>query len=1092
MTTTIHHRFDPAKNFESIEFRQDRVLQSAELNDLQDIATHRLRSIADALFRDGDVVRDARIIVNAATGAVQAEAGAIYLQGAVRGVPPATFTVPVVGIVTVGVYLRTSTITEIDDASLLNPATGTPAYQEPGAARRVVTPAWGWAGDGAAGEFFPVWTIEDGYVRAREAPPNLDAVTQAIARYDRDSAGGTYIVDGLRVAMADDLASGEQVYTIAEGRARVAGYPFELLAGRRIVTAAQADLQHIDSEPHLSASADAQRINLDRPPCLGTPQARITARRTVDLVHGGFGGAADPLPDASVIQLEEVKQGATTFTGVADYKLTAGQVDWSPSGAEPAPGSTYQVTYLYVAVVQPSDADARGFTVQGAIPGTMVLVTYEQQLPRIDRLCLTREGAFEWLRGVASAWAPTAPVVPDDMLGIASVYQTWDERRRVVNDGVLAVPMYKLAGERARLDGVIMDLAELRLASSAQGIDSGIKKGLFADPFLSDASRDAGQVQTAAIVRGALQLPLTPTVHQLGTNIATREAPAHTHRAVLSQLLRTGAMKVNPYMAFDPLPAVVTLTPQVDRWTDVQTQWASPITERLDVGSGWETKLANWSDSTRVLSEQATALEYLRPISVAFTLAGWGPAEPLSAVTFDGIPVAASPVDGGALVGSPTGELSGTFTIPEQVTAGTKAVVFTGTLGSKGSQTFIGQGTSVLRTNQNVRTETWVSGNGSGWGSGGGAGASSGPIFGPPSNGQAAQNQSQCIKALSLIGIYNDPLAQTFSLDAPCMASGVDLWFQAKESPVFVQVRETAGGLPTSTVVIERRLAPDEITLDGPTRVTWVPTQLQAQREYALVVGCDDATTALAIAELGKQDTAQGYVTSQPYQVGVLLSSSNASTWTPHQDRDLTFRLLAAQFTETERIVDLGSADLTDATDLMILGAAERPSAAAGCTFEVEFPPALDNAVARLTDGQVVWLAAPFTGQLKVRARLTGDAQAAAVLQPGVQLIAARLEPQADYITRTVAASDNCRVLVLYEGDIPGGSAVQVHVQAAAAGSPWVAVPYLSASTNAAGVREITHQIEGFDAGSACRVRLTLTGATTARPSVRNLRVVVL
>ncbi|WP_287806146.1 DUF4815 domain-containing protein [Diaphorobacter sp.] len=1090
MDNNIHQRFDPAKNHEAILFRQDKVLQSAELNDVQAMAAHRLRGIADALFRDGDVVRDARLIVNSDTGAVQAESGAIYLQGAVRGVPTGALVVPTVGVVNVGIYLSTYTVTELEDPSLLNPATGTPAYQEPGAARKVVQPAWGFAGDGQPGEFFPVWVIEDGYVRAKEAPPNLDAITRAIARYDVDSAGGTYIVSGLRTAMAADLPSGEQVYTVEAGRARVAGFPFELQAGRRLVSATAADLLRIDSEPHLSATADAQRIDIDRPPCLGVPQVRITARRTVNIVRGGFGGGADPLPDASVIQIEEVKQSTTTFTNVVDYTLTAGQVNWAPAGDEPAPGSNYQVTYLYVAVVAPADADATGFTVEGAISGSMVLVTYDQQLPRIDRLCLTSSGTFEWLRGVASAWAPTAPVVPDDMLAIASVYQTWDARRRVVNDGVVMMPMQKHAGERARLDSVVMDLAELRLTMSAQGMDSGIKKGLFADPFLSDAQRDAGLAQTAAIVRGALQLPMVPTVHQLGTDVTARMAPAHEYRVALSQTLRTGPMKVNPYMAFDPLPATVTLVPGVDRWTEVETSWASPITERLDVGSGVETILASSTTSTRMLSEESTLIEHLRQIEVMFTLAGWGPGEPLASVTFDGITVDASPLDGGTLVGSPAGVLTGKFTIPEKVTAGTKAVIFTGTLGSKGSQTFVGQGTAVLRTNQSVRTDTWVSGNGSGWGSSGSSG--SGPIFGPPGAGQSGtQNQSQCIPALSLIGLY-DPLAQTFTLDEACMMAGVDLWFEAKDSPVFVQVRETSNGLPTSTVLIEQRVAPQDIVLDGPTRVTWVPVQLLALREYCLVVGCDDATTAVSIAELGKQDATAGYVTSQPFQVGVLLSSSNASTWTPHQDRDLTFRLLAAQFSETERVIDLGTADLVDATDLMILGAAERPSPAANCTFEIEFPPALDSAVARLTDGQVVWLAAPFTGQLKVRARITGDAKAAAVLQPGVQLIAAKLQPEADYITRTVAASDDCRVVVVYEGDIPGGSSVQVHVQAAAAGSPWVLVPYLSASTNTAGVREITHQLAGFNAGAACRVRLTLAGSTTARPRVSNLRVVVL
>ncbi|MDP3229377.1 MAG: DUF4815 domain-containing protein [Acidovorax sp.] len=1083
-TNTIHNRFDPADNFDSIAFRQDRVLQSAELNDAQAMAAHRLRSIADVLFRDGDVIRDARCIVNPDTGAVQAEAGAIYLQGAVRGVPPATFTVPVVGVIAIGVYLFTSTVTELDDPSLLNPATGSPAYQQPGALRIKVDPAWGHEGDGQAGDFFPVYTVDNGYLRAKEAPPNLDAVTQALAGYDRDSTGGSYIVNGLGVVQANDLPTGEQVFTVDEGRARVGGYPIELQAGRRLVAATVADLLLIDSEPHQSTTIGAQRIDISRPPCKGVPQVRITARKTVTLVHGGFSGAADPLPDATVIQIELVKQGATTYTLTADYKLTAGQVDWSPAGAEPAPGSSYDVTYQYVANVAPTDVDPGGFTITGAIVGTLVLVTYQQQLRRIDRLCLTREGTFAWLRGISSPWKPTAPVVPDDMLCIASVYQTWDSERRVVNDAVKMVPMARQVGEQRRLDNVILDLAELRLSTSAQGLDSGIKKGIFADPFLNDAVRDAGQPQTAAIVRGSLQLPITPTVHALGAGLPERMAPAHGYRVVLAQTMRTGSMNVNPYMAFDPIPAAVVLTPNVDRWTAVTTQWSSAITERLNTGTGTDARYTGAWNTSRVLSETSSALETLRPTTVRFDLKGWGPGEALGDVAFDGLPVAAAPVAGGTLVANAQGELAGTFVVPEGVPAGTRVVNFTGPMGSRGSQTFMGQGTAILRTQQQVTTEIWAY-------SYPAPIATGGPVFGPRGAGSTpTQNQSACSKWL--YEGYFDPLAQTFVLDLATQSTGVDLWFTAKGGPVVVQIRETSNGVPSQAVVIEQRVPESAIVLGAQTRVTWAPTLLQARREYAIVVLCDDATTAVAVAELGKQDPVQGYVTSQPYQVGVLLSSSNASTWTPHQDRDLWFALLGAQYTQTERLIDLGTVDLVDATDLMVLGFAERPSAAANLLFEVQFPEAMGSEVVRLTDGQVVWLAAPFTGAVQVRARISGDAHLAAVLQNGIQLVAGTIQGTGTYISRTVAADDDNTVKVVYEGDIPGGSAVTVHVQGTAPGAPWVLVPYLSASTNTAGVREITHELQDFDAGDGARVRLTLTGSTTARPQVRNLRGVVL
>jgi hypothetical protein len=852
------------------------------------------------------------------------------------------------------------------------------------------------------------------------------------------------------------------------------------------VYAAAPDLFTVDSEPHVSAGEAAARIDVGRPPMLGAPQVRITTRKTVALVHGGFAGAADPLPDASVIQIEAITQGATTFTPTADYKLTAGQVDWSAGGAEPAPGSNYQATYLYIATVAATDVDTRGFTVEGAVAGTTTLVTYQQQLPRIDRLCLNAQGQFAWMRGVSSPWTPTAPVVPDDQLILASVYQTWDENRRVIGDAIKVVSMQSLVGERQRLDNVILDLAELRLATSAQGLDSGIKKGLFADPFLSDAQRDAGLAQTAAIVRGALQLPLASSVHQLGSTISERLAPAHGYRAVLAQAMATGSMQVNPYQAFDPIPAAVTLTPNVDRWTETTVQWTSAATERLYTGSGSISTRTASSTSTRVLDEKTWELETLRPIAVRFDLKGWGPGEQLGAVTFDGMPVVAAPLDGGALVANAAGELSGTFTVPDGVRAGTKAVTFAGPLGSKGSQTFMGQGTGMLRTQQSVTTEQWQLSNPIIYNDYSGLS----PVFGPAGTGsQPAQNKSQCSKWL--YEGYFDPLAQTFVLDATAQIAGVELRFTAKGGPVVVQLRETANGVPTQAVLTEQRVAPEAITLDAPTRITWAPTLLQAGREYAIVVLCDDASTALAVAELGKQDPVAGYVTSQPYQVGVLLSSSNASTWTAHQDRDLTFTLLAAQYLETERVIDLGTADVTGATDLMLLGFAERPSAAAGLSFDVEFPPDMGSQVVRLTDGQVVWLAAPFTGQLKVRARITGGADLAAVLGPGVQLIAAQLAAEATYITRTVAASGSNRVIVVYEGDIPGGSSVQVHAQSADGGA-WTLVPYQSASTNTAGVREITHALDGLAAATGVRVRLTLAGSTKARPHVGNLRVAVL
>ena len=64
-----------------------------------------------------------------------------------------------------------------------------------------------------------------------------------------------------------------------------------------------------------------------------------------------------------------------------------------------------------------------------------------------------------------------------------------------------------------------------------------------------------------------------------------------------------------------------------------------------------------------------------------------------------------------------------------------------------------------------------------------------------------------------------------------------------------------------------------------------IPVFLTDDREFAFVFMTDDNTHALAIARLGDVDQAtQTFVSSQPYTVGVLFSSSNRQAWTAHQD----------------------------------------------------------------------------------------------------------------------------------------------------------------------------------------------------------------
>ena len=836
--------------------------------------------------------------------------------------------------------------------------------------------------------------------------------------------------------MGEDLATGQQVYTVREGAARVNGHPLELGASRRLVYEAKPDLFFVDSEPHTSAGTAAQRIRFDRQPAVGTPQVRVQARKTVTLTHGGFTGAADPLPDNAVLAVDSVVQAGTTYVQGTDWKLVGGQIDWSPSGAEPVPGSTYQVTYQYMLNATPTAVDSTGFTVEGALKDTLVLVSYHYALRRYDRLVLNSEGQLQWVPGVPAAWSPGPGRTqrhPGPGLGLPKLGQQPPRgpgrraRRAHADPQGLPGPHpdhLRRPGRAAAVGG--------RFGAAQRG-----QEGVVCGSDAGQRPARCGRSQSAHILGGQLQLPMNAKLHQIGTDITAPQTTPYQPVVVLDQLGRTGSMLVNPYGAFDVLPSAATLTPAVDYWTDVQTQWANPIILRLTPSQ------ARPSETEKLLSESTKALEKLRQIDVQFWL-DFPVGETLTELIFDGIPVTPQPLTGGTLVATAQG-LKGTFRIPAGVPSGTKSVHFTGRAGSHAEAVFTGQGQLLERSVAKITVQLY------------------------------------------------DPLAQTFTLGTTREICGTRLWFAAAgDKDVQVQLREVTSGVPSRSILAECVLKPAQINADiaaaKPTQAQWAPVLLESGVEYAIVVLTNDATTALAVAELGGWDAARAqWVTSQPYSVGVLLSSSNASTWTPHQTRDMTFELLAAEHTATTRTIELGSIAVQDATDLMVQAGAMLPAADAQLVFAMQLE---DGSTLEAAPGQAVQLASRYSGNVAVRAKLSGNTNHAAHLLPGMQLVAGSLQATGDYISPAINAGTNVTLNVVAEAVLPAGSALAVQMQAEGS-SAWTNVPYLSTSPQTAGVLELSYRLTGISA-ERLRVRLVLTGSHGARPQVTNLRAIVI
>ena len=166
-----------------------------------------------------------------------------------------------------------------------------------------------------------------------------------------------------------------------------------------------------------------------------------------------------------------------------------------------------------------------------------------------------------------------------------------------------------------------------------------------------------------------------------------------------------------------------------------------------------------------------------------------------------------------------------------------------------------------------------------------------------------------------LTGEYTDPLAQSFVVDdkTGVYVTSVELYFNEKPDddggPVTVSIREVELGTPSQRELSYSSVDknPDEISISDDasvaTKFTFKsPVYLSGQREYAIIVESNDTNYRVWISRLGEfevsslgSESEQILVSSQRL-LGSLFKSQNASTWTPSQYEDLTFRLFRADF----------------------------------------------------------------------------------------------------------------------------------------------------------------------------------------------------
>lgn len=621
-------------------------------------------------------------------------------------------------------------------------------------------------------------------------------------------------------------------------------------------------------------------------------------------------------------------------------------------------------------------------TVSDGAQGGDIIVSYTYKLPRIDRIGLNAQGNVVYIKGI-SADQPMAPSIPEDVLSLATITNNWRDVPIVKNDGTRVAPydeMWRYFQRVLSLDR-LMQLEKIK--SNIDSKEPVAKKGMFADPFLDDNYRDEGFPQTAAIGSGVLQLAIEPTFYY--TSLQFPVTLDWENEVIIAQELTTACEKINPYQNFASLPGTLTLTPATDFWHVQRTDWLSGTTNQLNIGQHHRVRyIGFWSTETKdeLVSTHQEQTDFLRRIELSFKIEGFAKGEVLESLTFDGVDVAPE----NSLIADAKGVMEGTFKIPEKITAGTKNVVARGKGGTTATGLFTGQGVIDVKV---MRRTTTVH-----------------------------------------IWTKSDPQAQVFTPDETRQITGVDFHLCKIGNPandLVIDLVSTENGYPTSDIQAQTLYSMKEAQTGWAQARYDVPLIVPDDRLTAFVIKTDDANHAVSLAKLGGFDEQnQRYVASHPYVTGPRFSSVNARTWTAHQDEALTFRILAARYTQTEKIIDLGEFDLVECSDLQVRAAIELPSSECSVVFEIERN---NGTIYQLLPFQLLNLTEYISEKIQLRVILKGTEKLSPVLFAPVQLVAGRIHKTATYITRAFAFGEKSRLISYIKSFLPGGAALTMEIQ---------------------------------------------------------------
>lgn len=1155
------------QDYKSLLFRAGDALQSAEMNEIQTTFKNDVNFLAKRFLRNGEIISGGNAEITMELTGSQDGGGndlyditsvfdeaVIFMGGNFVRVNGGTIIVadqvPVESSFSVGVKIQYTEITNSDDATLLDPAVETRNYGQAGSGRLQIVGEWILTDDyqeTTDTEFLPLFDIVKGeiYNREKDEETNDDYntfrqdVINIVAKYDRN-ANGNYLVDGYeteyleRVEIDDGQGGfttsnlGPFRFSVADGSANVDGYNFEFDISQEMDLEALIDFELKQDEP-ISFTADGWY------PVRHTPIRkvfRVSGQREIidePIQHGSYIGASDELPN----QYQPVRSVASIWsapgnTGTEyikdqDWSLVGDSINWLNGAVnEPAPSSTYYVTFNYqytetdanfssdaTATMGDINGDLSLIYLYGFAAGTDVQFDYDFTLQRIDAVFIDGTGNLGYVKGVPDENDPRVPDTdPGQTLKIAEVLLGGDFDPEVT---LSSQRVFKMSDVQLLLDNIkqneynITRMAlEMNLAEKQPGATL---KGQFVDNFENDDQRDAGLEGAAELAGDNLALtvggnmimdidwdninldPASPILEEQ----MSIEMPSTTRvGSILSQPHWTRNRQINEYLFKSPPGAKIKITPSVYRWVSKtsyktftrQVQVATRSINSFSTVFRWF-GTQRWGTGSQVTSS-STSREVLRTsvsrsssisrsrkpaiipqitVAISSNAGAYNGSEAID-VTFDG--KHAATINANAF-----GTLDGSFVIPANVISGSKEVIAKGAISKvEGSTLFRAEPLS--RTVQTTVTSWWR------W----------------------------VVRRQGIVWRRADPVAQSFVLDETIALDKIEIVFDVlPTTDVSCVVCETSAGFPDKNkALISKTLAPNELGTVQTVQPFIFDNKvvLTKGKEYAYIIICKDAVGAVQVAELGEKTKGPNpiWLSGQAYSIGTLYNSSNNSAWTPLQKEDMRFWIYGCDFDNTYS-VPFDVAPVTNVTDLMVLANAKVYEGSA-IQYKVELldrvaTPTAPNTYLVNAYSQFP-LTQAYTGDVKVTAEFISNGLYSPVLDPNIQLSTGISKNDSIYISRAFPVDyQDATLVAILDNFNPSNTVIGIQAQIYISGVPtwvdlikdtsstplgneWVETKYTLALQDGGPIMDVTQD--------TIRVKINMaTSNDINRPVVANLRV---